>query len=62
MRHNPAERPPTADEANHAPMRRAFTDRNVHLGDPAFVRNPVGRLLSKDYAATLRAGIRRALE
>ena len=39
-------------------MRRAFTDRNAYLGDPAFVRNPVERLLSKDYAASLRAGIR----
>jgi gamma-glutamyltranspeptidase/glutathione hydrolase len=38
-------------------MRRAFTDRNEYLGDPAFVRNPVDRLLSKQYAATLRAGI-----
>jgi gamma-glutamyltranspeptidase/glutathione hydrolase len=38
-------------------MRRAFTDRNMHLGDPAFVSNPVDRLLSKDYAAELRAGI-----
>ena len=38
-------------------MRRAFTDRNRHLGDPAFVRNPVDRLLSKEYAATLREGI-----
>ena len=32
-------------------MRRAFTDRNTHLGDPAFVQNPMDRLLSKDYAA-----------
>ena len=38
-------------------MRRAFTDRNRHLGDPDFVRNPVERLLSKDYAATLRKEI-----
>lgn len=38
-------------------MRRAFTDRNRHLGDPAFVQNPVDRLLSKDYAATLRREI-----
>jgi gamma-glutamyltranspeptidase/glutathione hydrolase len=35
-------------------MRRAFTDRNRHLGDPDFVRNPVDRLLSKEYAAALR--------
>jgi gamma-glutamyltranspeptidase/glutathione hydrolase len=38
-------------------MRRAFTDRNVYLGDPAFVRMPLDRLLSKEYAATLRAQI-----
>ena len=38
-------------------MRRAFTDRNTWLGDPAFVRNPLDRLLSKDYAAELRASI-----
>jgi gamma-glutamyltranspeptidase/glutathione hydrolase len=35
-------------------MRRAFTDRNTYLGDPAFVHNPVARLLSKSYAADLR--------
>jgi len=38
-------------------MRRAFTDRNMYLGDPAFVHNPVERLLSKAYAAELRKGI-----
>src|SRR5438477_1653294 len=38
-------------------MRRAFTDRNTYLGDPAFVRNPVDRLLSKSYAADQRRGI-----
>jgi gamma-glutamyltranspeptidase / glutathione hydrolase len=38
-------------------MRRAFTDRNTYLGDPAFVQNPVERLLSKAYAADLRKGI-----
>ncbi|MBA3343775.1 MAG: gamma-glutamyltransferase [Gemmatimonadales bacterium] len=38
-------------------MRRAFTDRNTYLGDPAFVRNPLDRLLSKEYAARLRAEI-----
>jgi gamma-glutamyltranspeptidase / glutathione hydrolase len=38
-------------------MRRAFTDRNKYLGDPAFVRNPVERLLSKEYAAGLRKEI-----
>lgn len=38
-------------------MRRAFTDRNRYLGDPGFVKNPVDRLLSKDYAAELRRQI-----
>ncbi len=38
-------------------MRRAFTDRNTWLGDPAFVQNPTDRLLSKSYAADLRKGI-----
>lgn len=38
-------------------MRRAFTDRNRWLGDPAFVSLPLPRLLSKEYAATLRAQI-----
>ncbi len=38
-------------------MRRAFSDRNRYLGDPAYVRNPIDRLLSKDYAATLRGQI-----
>ncbi|MDQ6685962.1 MAG: gamma-glutamyltransferase [Pseudomonadota bacterium] len=38
-------------------MRRAFADRNQALGDPAFVRNPLARLLDKGYAAELRASI-----
>jgi gamma-glutamyltranspeptidase/glutathione hydrolase len=38
-------------------MRHAFVDRNFRLGDPAFVTNPMGELLSEDYAATLRATI-----
>ena len=38
-------------------MRRAFTDRNTILGDPAFVEMPLGRLLSKEYAAELRSQI-----
>lgn len=39
-------------------MRRAYADRNLLLGDPAFVANPVDRLLSPAYAETLRASIR----
>ncbi|MDR3474423.1 MAG: gamma-glutamyltransferase [Devosia sp.] len=38
-------------------LRHAFLDRNTLLGDPAFVDNPVQRLLSPDYAAQLRAAI-----
>lgn len=38
-------------------MRRAFTDRNRYLGDPAFVQAPLDRLTSKAYAAQLRRGI-----
>jgi gamma-glutamyltranspeptidase/glutathione hydrolase len=38
-------------------MRHAFMDRNTYLGDPAFVANPLDRLLSKDYAARIRAAI-----
>jgi len=38
-------------------MRRAFIDRNRYLGDPDFVQMPLDLLLSKSYAATLRAQI-----
>ena len=38
-------------------MRRAFTDRNTLLGDPAFVQNPIELLLSKAYARRLRSEI-----
>jgi gamma-glutamyltranspeptidase/glutathione hydrolase len=38
-------------------MRRAFMDRNRWLGDPDFVDMPLERLLSKSYAAGLRAAI-----
>jgi gamma-glutamyltranspeptidase/glutathione hydrolase len=40
-------------------MRRAYFDRNTQLGDPEFVANPLERLLSKSYAAELRAEIER---
>jgi gamma-glutamyltranspeptidase/glutathione hydrolase len=38
-------------------MRHAFVDRNFLLGDPDFVRNPVDRLISKEYAAAIRSKI-----
>ncbi|HEU5262367.1 MAG TPA: gamma-glutamyltransferase [Gemmatimonadales bacterium] len=38
-------------------MRRAFMDRNRWLGDPDFADMPIERLLSKSYAAELRAQI-----
>ena len=38
-------------------MRRAYVDRNFSLGDPAFVKNPVDKLLSTNHAAGIRAKI-----
>ena len=38
-------------------MRHAYVDRNSLLGDPAFVKNPVAKLLTPEYAALLRAQI-----
>jgi gamma-glutamyltranspeptidase/glutathione hydrolase len=38
-------------------MKRAFADRAVFLGDPDFVKVPVKKLTSKDYAARWRATI-----
>jgi gamma-glutamyltranspeptidase / glutathione hydrolase len=38
-------------------MRHAYFDRNNDLGDPAFVANPLDRLLSADYAARIRGAI-----
>jgi gamma-glutamyltranspeptidase/glutathione hydrolase len=40
-------------------MRRGYSDRNAYLGDPAFVTNPLERLLSKDYATSIRGEIDR---
>ncbi|WP_431123194.1 gamma-glutamyltransferase [Variovorax paradoxus] len=38
-------------------MRHAYVDRNSYLGDPDFVKNPLGRLLDKGYAEKIRAVI-----
>lgn len=38
-------------------MRHAYVDRNSYLGDPDFVKNPLERLLDKNYAAKIRAAI-----
>jgi gamma-glutamyltranspeptidase/glutathione hydrolase len=47
-------RSPRAVHLTVEAMRRAFFDRNSVLGDPDFVANPVARLVSAEYAATLR--------
>ncbi|MEN1728544.1 MAG: gamma-glutamyltransferase, partial [Pseudomonadota bacterium] len=39
-------------------MRRAYRDRALYLGDPDFVEIPTRMLLSDDYAAGIRTGIR----
>ena len=38
-------------------LRRAYRDRTLYLGDPDFVKMPIARLTSDDYAAGLRASI-----
>nr|WP_317843117.1 gamma-glutamyltransferase [Lysobacter psychrotolerans] len=38
-------------------MRRAYRDRTIYLGDPDFVKVPLARLTSADYAAGLRATV-----
>jgi gamma-glutamyltranspeptidase/glutathione hydrolase len=38
-------------------MKRGYADRARYLGDPSFVSAPIATLISKDYAARLRAGI-----
>jgi len=38
-------------------MRHAYVDRNYGLGDPAFVKNPLEKILSAQHAAAIRAKI-----
>ncbi len=38
-------------------LRHAYLDRNTLLGDPDFVKNPLERLLSRDYALAIRERI-----
>ena len=38
-------------------MRHAYVDRNFGLGDPAFVKNPLDKILSVEHAAAIRARI-----
>ena len=38
-------------------MRHAYVDRNYGLGDPAFVKNPLDKILSAQHAAAIRAKI-----
>ncbi|WP_083638717.1 gamma-glutamyltransferase [Rhizobium oryziradicis] len=38
-------------------MRYAYVDRNSALGDPDFIKNPLSKMLSKDYADEIRAKI-----
>ena len=38
-------------------MRHAYVDRNFSLGDPAFVKNPLDKIMSAKHAADIRAKI-----
>src|SRR5688572_19122604 len=38
-------------------MRHAFVDRNHLLGDPSFVKNPLDKLLDRNYAQAIRSAI-----
>lgn len=54
MGFNSAEYVHTLTEA----MRHSYLDRNTFLGDPAFVNNPIDKLLDKAYAAKIRETIK----
>ena len=62
MGHNSAEYVRAVTEA----MKRATADKDAHVGDPAFVDVPVGRLTSKElareYAESIRRGERGRVE
>ena len=50
----------SADAIHHIAEaeRRAFADRNTYLGDPAFVDNPIDKLLSPEHADERRATVK----
>jgi gamma-glutamyltranspeptidase/glutathione hydrolase len=48
---------PRAIELMVAAIGRGYADRNAFVGDPSFVANPLDRLLSRGYAAGIRAAI-----
>jgi gamma-glutamyltranspeptidase/glutathione hydrolase len=47
-------RSPTSVQRLLETMLYAYADRNTYLGDPDFVKIPLQRLLSKEYAASIR--------
>ncbi len=47
-------RSPTSVQRLLETMLYAYADRNIYLGDPDFVKIPQQRLLSKEYAASIR--------
>ncbi len=53
MRHNSADYIHALTEA----LKLAYADRDTYYGDPAFVKVPSGKLLSKEYAAERRDAI-----
>ncbi len=50
-------RSPTSVQRILETMLYAYADRNTYLGDPDFIQIPLEQLLSKDYAASIRAKI-----
>ena len=48
---------PTSVQRFLETMLYAYADRNTYLGDPNFIQIPLQRLLSKSYAASIRAKI-----